>query len=186
MNIIETKRLILRTWQESDYEPMCQINQDKLVMEYFPELLDEKQTQKLISKVDKHYKDHGFTFYATELKDTHEFIGMVGLAYVEMSFTEHFTPNIEIGWRLAHKFWGKGYATEAASAVLDYAFNKINLKEVVSFTTVNNERSRRVMEKIGMTNNPSDNFDHPKIPDDHPLKRHVLYRISKDVYDKDH
>ena len=109
------------------------------------------------------------------MKSTGEFIGYVGLAVP--GFEAHFTPCVEIGWRLATPYWNLGLATEGARAVLDYAFSTVGLNEVVSFTVPANVRSRRVMEKLGLTHNPSDDFDHPRLPPDHPLRRHVLYRI---------
>ncbi|HEY2566853.1 MAG TPA: GNAT family N-acetyltransferase, partial [Candidatus Aquirickettsiella sp.] len=119
-----------------------------------------------------------FTVYAVELKSNREFIGFAGLLVV--SFEAHFTPAVEIGWRLAFRHWGNGYATEAAKAIVDFAFSTLRLKKVVSFTVENNIRSRRVMEKIGMHHNPQDDFDHPKLPKNSPLCWHVLYRLNQE------
>lgn len=124
-----------------------------------------------------HISECGFGFWAASLIETGEFIGMIGL--INVQFITHFTPAVEIGWRLAFKHWGKGYATEGAKASLTYGFNTLNLKEIVSFTTEKNIRSRHVMEKIGMHRDSKDDFDHPKLPDGHPLRKHVLYRINK-------
>lgn len=180
MKILETDRLILRTWQTEDIAPMAAINQDPKVMEYFPVLQDLEKTKQLINKFTQHFEEHGYTFYAVELKEDHTFIGFVGLSMA--SFEAHFTPAIEIGWRIASKYWGKGYATEAAQAVLHYAFTQLNLDEVVSFTVEDNTRSWRVMEKIGLRRSEADNFDHPNVDKDSPLRRHVLYRLRKDNY----
>jgi RimJ/RimL family protein N-acetyltransferase len=182
--IIETDRLILRTWQPSDLAPMNDINKDPEVMKYFPALGTLEETNVHIQKIVDHYEKHGFSLYAVALKTTGLMIGFVGLMIP--SFEAHFTPSVEIGWRLASQYWNKGYATEAAMAVLDYAFNVLGLKELVSFTVVGNIASRRVMEKIGLHHDVKDDFYHPKLSRDHPLCRHVLYRISKLGYAKQH
>ena len=179
MLILETSRLILRTWQASDFESMLEINQDPQVMEFFPSLQDFEMTQNLIHKINAHYERHGFTFYAVETKDSKDFIGMIGLAVV--GFEAHFTPAIEIGWRLSSSHWGKGLATEGAQAVLEYAFEVLGLSEIVSFTALYNEKSRRVMEKIGMSYDVSDDFNPPKLDGASPLRHHVLYRLSRSM-----
>ncbi len=182
MKILETERLILRTFEETDLDPMTAINQDPRVMEYLLGPVDRAGTQALIDKINQHDLDYGYTLYAVELKSTGEFIGFVGL--LTPNFDAHFMPNTEIGWRLSSKHWGNGYAPEAATAVLKYAFKVLELPEVVSFTVVNNQKSRRVMEKIGLQYNESDDFNHPKVPPDSPLYRHVLYRLSREDYIK--
>jgi RimJ/RimL family protein N-acetyltransferase len=179
-NMIETERLILRTWTDADIQPMYAINQDPRVMEYFPGLQDLATTKKFIEKVKKHDEQHGFSLYATVRKDHNEFIGFIGLYTV--AFEAHFTPAAEIGWRLSSKHQGHGFATEGAQAVLDAAFNVHHLPEVVSFTVQENTKSTRVMEKIGLQHDPKDDFDHPNLADDSPLKRHVLYRITQAQY----
>jgi 3-dehydroquinate dehydratase/shikimate dehydrogenase len=175
--MITTERLILRKWQSSDLGPFAAMNQDPLVMEYFPATLSIEETQAFISRIKRHFIQHGFGLWAVELKDSKEFIGFVGLSIP--TFEAHFTPCVEIGWRLGSKYWGKGFAVEAAQAVLDKAFNQYGLTDIVSFTSERNLRSIRVMEKLGMTHNPEEDFDHPKLPQDHLLARHVLYRIKK-------
>lgn len=180
MKILETARLILRTWKESDLDAMATIDQDPKVCQYLSAVGTRAGTEAGIERIKKCYEEHGFCLYAVELKSTHEMIGFVGLSIP--SFEAHFTPAIEIGWRLSSHHWGKGYATEAAWAVLHYAFLELNLNEIVSFTAVNNQVSRRVMEKIGMRRDFSGDFDHPRLRDDSPLKRHVLYRISRQEY----
>jgi len=182
MKIIETERLILRTWLDCDLEPMSKINQDPRVMEYFPGLYDFQHTKKFIEREKEAFAKLGYTLYAVELKESGEFIGFVGLSLAE--FDAHFTPATEIGWRLASAHWGKGYATEAAKAVLHYAFTELKLDEVVSFTTVNNTKSRRVMEKIGLKHNESDDFDHrhPSADSNSPPEICVLYRLTRDKY----
>lgn len=180
MIVLETKQLILRTWRDDDLEPMTAINQDPKVMEYFPSRQDMEATQSFIGRVTKHQEQHRFSLYAVELKTTGEMIGFVGLMTVP--FTAHFTPAIEIGWRLASGYWNRGYATEAAKTVLHDAFTRLNLSEVVSFTAQGNAASRRIMEKIGLQHNSEDNFKHPKLDEASPLCQHVLYRITKHDY----
>ena len=180
MNILETERLILRTWNEKDIAPMTAINQDPKVCEYLPSIGNRSTTEAMLQRFIKHFNEHHFSLYAVELKSTDEMIGFLGL--IPPSFEAHFTPAIEIGWRLASMHWNKGYATEAALAVLDYGFNQLKLNEIVSFTVPKNRASRRVMEKIGLNHNPKDDFDHPKLDEDSPLKRHVLYRLARINY----
>lgn len=179
--ILTTERLILRTWKTSDIPLMAAISSDPLVMEHFPSTQDLAATQALIDNINQHYMKFGYSLYAVEKKDTHEFIGFVGLNQPSFEIP-HFTPKslpiVEIGWRLSSKNWGKGYATEAAKAVLYYALKELKLKEIISFTVVANIKSRHVMEKIGLHHSAADDFDHPKLADNSPLKRHVLYRIS--------
>ena len=177
MIILKTKRLILRTWNEQDLDPMSAINQDPLVCEFLPKIGDRAATKAIIQRFINNYKKYGFTAYAVELKSNGEFIGFVGLLVT--SFEAHFTPAVEIAWRLDSKCWGQGYATEAAKAIIDFSFTTLKLEEVVSFTVENNIRSRRVMEKIGMHHNPHDDFDHPKLPKNSPLCPHVFYRLSR-------
>lgn len=181
MNIIQTPRLILRTFKESDFPYFVQMNQDPLVMEHFPNLISEEQTRALLDRINQHYRDHGFSLFAVELKETHQFIGFIGLLHV--GFQEHFTPAVEIGWRLDSAYWNLGFATEGAKATLDYAFNHLKLPKVVSFTATSNKRSQRIMQKIGMKHNPQDNFAHPKLPVDSPLSEHVLYTITKQEFE---
>ena len=180
MEILETERLILRTWVDEDLESMFAINQDTKVMEYFPGLQDLQMTKNFIDKVNAHFENHGYSLYAAIRKDTNEFIGFIGLLIAD--FESHFTPATEIGWRLSSSHWGKGFATEGAKAVLDYAFRVLKIPEIVSFTAAGNAKSIRVMQKIGLQHNEADDFDHPKLDDTSPLKRHVLYRLSREQY----
>lgn len=180
----ETARLILREWQDKDIEPFAAMNKDPNVREFFPNVMSLEETKASVSFIRSHFKKYGFGLWAVELKETGEFIGFVG--YSTPSFEAHFTPCVEIGWRLAKKFWGKGYATEAAKTVLHAAFVHYNLNEVVSFTAALNRPSIRVMEKIGLQHNSADDFEHPELPKNHPLARHVLYRLtSKQLEAKD-
>jgi len=173
--MVETERLRLREWRDEDLEPFARMNADPRVMEFFPSLLTPEETAAGMERAREHWARHGFGWWAAELKETGEFIGFLGLAVP--GFEAHFTPCVEIGWRLAAEQWGRGLATEGARASLRYGFEELGMKEIVSFTTVSNVRSRRVMEKIGMTRNPADDFEHPGIAEGNPLRRHVLYRI---------
>jgi RimJ/RimL family protein N-acetyltransferase len=183
--IINTPRLLLRTWRDTDLPLMAAINADNIVMEHFTNTLDKEATAQHIQRIQNHQQEHGYSLYAVELQTTNEFIGFVGLNHPAFDIP-HFTPVglpiVEIGWRLGAQHWQNGYATEAARAVIAYAFDELKLAEVISFTVVANQKSRRVMEKIGMRHNPSDDFDHPKLAVGHPLQRHVLYRLSREQY----
>ena len=174
---IRTARLSLRGWRPEDREPFAALNADPVVMEYYPSTLSRAESDTLADRIDAHFARHGFGLWAVEIPGAAPFAGYVGLA--RPRFQAHFTPCVEIGWRLARDFWGRGYASEGARAVLSLAFDGLGLEEVVSFTVPANIRSRRVMERIGMTHAPSDHFDHPLLPEGHPLRRHVLYRISR-------
>ena len=176
---VETPRLILRRWKDSDREAFAAINADSKVMEFFPSPLTTRQSNALVDKIESHFRKHGFGAFAAELRTSHVFAGFIGLNIP--SFHAHFTPCVEIGWRLGSQFWGQGLATEGAQAVLQYARTVLKLREVVSFTVPANHRSRRVMEKLEMTRDPADDFDHPQLPPGHPLRKHVLYRRRLDV-----
>ncbi len=175
--MIETARLILRTWNETDREPFARMNSDPRVMEFMPRCLNAAESSSWVDWIKDHFARHGFGLYAVELKSDGRFIGFIGVQVP--SFEAHFTPCVEIGWRLAADCWGKGLATEGASAVVRHTFDVLGLASLVSFTVPANIRSRRVMEKIGMSRSPADDFDHPKLPEGHPLRRHVLYRLAR-------
>ncbi len=175
-NELSTARLVLRRWRESDRVPFAALNADPLVMEYFPDRLTQAESDDLIAKVEAGFEMRGYGLWALEVRATSEFVGFTGLAVP--SFSAHFTPAVEVGWRLAHSAWGKGYATEAALASIAFGFQEARLDEIVSFTTAANARSRAVMERIGMTNDPADDFDHPELDELDYLRPHVLYRIS--------
>lgn len=175
--VLTTERLLLRHWRPDDREPFARMNADPRVMEHFPHPLSRQESDQLVARVDAHFLHHGFGPFALERRDSLEFIGFTGL-YVP-TFEAPFTPCVEIGWRLAPDSWGQGLATEAARAAVAYAFNVLALEELVSFTVPANQRSRRVMEKLGMERNPSEDFDHPSVAEGHPLRRHVLYRLRR-------
>jgi RimJ/RimL family protein N-acetyltransferase len=174
---ILTDRLRLRGWRDSDREPFARINRDPLVMEFFPAPLSAPESSVLFDRIESHFVQHGFGLWAAELRETAAFIGYIGLAVPR--FNAAFTPCVEIGWRLDAAWWGKGLATEGARAVARHAFHMLHLNELVSLTVPANLRSRRVMEKLGMTHDPREDFDHPMMPAGHPLRRHVLYRLKR-------
>jgi len=174
---LTTDRLLLRRWRPGDRQPFATLNADARVMEYFPRVLSQEESDAFASRIDEHFDRHGFGLWAVEIPGVVDFAGFVGLSVPR--FVAPFTPCVEIGWRLAADFWGRGLATEGAQAVVEYAFGVLGLESLVSFTVPANVRSIRVMEKIGMTRNPSEDFDHPNLPEGHPLRRHVLHRLRR-------
>ena len=174
---IRTARLLLRPWRPEDRVPFARMNADPRVMEFFPAVLSREESDARADRIEKHFQQHGFGNWAVEIPGTTSFAGFLGLGYP--GFQAHFTPAVEIGWRLAAEYWNQGYASEGARAVLDFGFTCLGLDEIVSFTVPLNLRSRRVMEKIGMAHSPQDDFDHPLLADGHPLRRHVLYRLRR-------
>ncbi len=170
---LETERLKLRAWQESDLQPFAELNADKDVMHYFPSVLTREQSDNLADKFQHLILDHGWGFWAVELKATGQFIGFTGLNTQPEQFI--FSPCVEIGWRFAKQYWHQGYATEAAKACLKFAFETLQLKEVVSFTAVHNTASEHVMQRLGMQ--AMFEFNHPALTQESPLSRHILYKI---------
>ena len=175
--MLETRRLRLREWERGDRGPFAQINADLRVMEFLPKCLTREESDAMVDRIESHFRAKGFGLYAAEHRDDPRLIGYVGLH--TPTFEAHFTPCVEIGWRLASDVWGKGLATEGALAVVQHAFENLGLDEIVSFTVPANRRSIRVMEKIGMTRDASGDFEHPHLPVGHPLRHHVLYRLRK-------
>jgi RimJ/RimL family protein N-acetyltransferase len=165
---LRTARLLLRPWRDEDVAAFDELNADPEVMEFLRVLPD------WAARARAHWETHGFGQWIVETPGTASFIGVVGLSAI--SYPAHFTPAVEIAWRLARAHWGLGYATEAARAALDYGFRELGLTEIVATTVPANRRSRQVMERLGMTRAPEDDFDHPRVPEG-PLKRHVLYRL---------
>src|SRR5262249_12885494 len=159
---LQTERLHLRRWRPGDRAPFAALNADPRVMEYFPALLSREDSDALVARIEAHFDRHGFGLWAVEIAGVTPFAGFIGLCFAR--FEAHFTPCVEIGWRLAADYWGRGFATEGARAALAFGFASLRLAEIVSFTTAGNLRSRRVMEKLGMTHQPSDDFDHPLLP----------------------
>ena len=174
---IPTDRLLLRQWRPDDCVPFAALNADPVVMEYFPSTLSRSESDAAVERIETHFAKHGFGLWAVEIPGVTPFAGFIGLSIP--AFEAHFTPCVEVGWRLAREYWGKGYATEGAEAALRFGFERVRLAEIVSFTTLANARSRRVMERIGMSCFPADDFDHPSSPVGHPMRRHVLYRLTQ-------
>jgi ribosomal-protein-alanine N-acetyltransferase len=176
-----TPRLVLRQWHNGDRAPFAALNADPLVMEHFPASLTRDQSDAMADRCARQLQRDGYGLWAVEIRASGEFIGFVGLAVP--AWESAFTPCTEVGWRLARSAWGHGYATEAANASVATAFGRLGLDEVVSFTTTRNQRSQRVMERIGMQRDPAEDFDHPRVADG-PHRRHVLYRLSRDDWDR--
>jgi len=174
---MRTERLLLRRWRADDRAPFAAMNADQRVTEFLPGPLSREESDALVARIESHFEQYGYGLWAVEIDGVAPFAGFIGLA--RPRFTAHFTPCVEIGWRLAEAHWGKGYASEGAHAVLEHGFTAFAFAEIVSFTVPANHRSRRVMERIGMTHSEADDFDHPLLPQGHPLRRHVLYRLAR-------
>jgi RimJ/RimL family protein N-acetyltransferase len=179
--MIATERLILRPWKAEDFLPYAELNADPRVREFFPSMLTREQSDGEVRFHQGNFERDGFCFFAAELIATGQFAGFIGLQTMYFAVPALPQPAVEVGWRLSHKHWGKGLATEGARGVIQYAFATLQLPEVVAITVPANLRSRHVMEKIGMTYRPKLDFDHPRIPEDHPLRAHVLYTSQKEV-----
>jgi RimJ/RimL family protein N-acetyltransferase len=178
---LRTARLHLRQWGTADRESFALMNRDPAVMQYFPDLLSRDESDGLVDRMMQ-FNERGLGLWVVEAPGVQAFAGCVGLSVPP--FEAPFTPCVEIGWRLVQQCWGRGYATETARAVLDYGFTALELDEIVAFTVPENRRSRQVMERLGMTRDPADDFDHPRLPDGHPLRAHVLYRMPADRFSK--
>lgn len=174
---LRTERLRLRSWLAADREPFARLNADPRVMQYFPSVLSSKESDALAGVIQAHIERHGWGLWAVEIPGVAEFAGFIGLSAPR--FEAHFTPCVEVGWRLGHQFWGRGYASEGATAALAFGFARLDLDEIVSMTAASNMPSRRVMERIGMARASADDFDHPMLPPGHPLRAHVLYRKAR-------
>lgn len=174
---LRTDRLRLRRWLPDDRAPFAALNADPRVVEFLPGPISREKSDLLVARIEAHFEQHGFGLWALGVPGVTPFAGFIGLSVP--AFEARFTPCVEVGWRLAAEHWGRGYATEGARAALAFAFEGLGLDEVVSFTVPENARSRRVMEKLGMTRDPADDFDHPLLPEGHPLRRHVLYRTAR-------
>lgn len=180
---LHTPRLLLRPWRDDHADAFAAMFADPAVMEFLTPVQDRAAIDAIIGRVRAHFAEHGFGWWAAELKENGAFIGFIGLSHIP--FEAHFTPAVEVGWRLASAHWGRGYATEGARASLEAGFTQLGLDEIVSITVPANARSRRVMERIGMTRDPADDFDHPRLADGDPLRRHVLYRITRARWQRD-
>jgi RimJ/RimL family protein N-acetyltransferase len=169
-------RVRLRRWHDGDRDAFAAMNCDARVMEFFRSSLSRRESDAMVDAILKHFTEHDFGLWAIEVPGVARFVGFAGLAVAR--FNAHFTPCVEIGWRLAFEHWGRGYATEAARLALGYGFSTLVLTEVVSFTTAANNRSRAVMQRLGMRHDSSEDFDYPLLPENHPLRKHVLYRLD--------
>jgi RimJ/RimL family protein N-acetyltransferase len=178
--MIITERLRLRLWRDEDLPHFAALNADRRVMQYMPRLLDRGESDAFAERIRENFVQNGFGLWAVEVIGKADFIGFTGLSIPR--FQAHFTPCVEIGWRLACDYWGQGYAAEAACAARDHGFGQLGLTEIVSFTVPANWRSRRVMEGIGMTHSPEDDFEHPLLAEGHPLRHHVLYRLRGAIH----
>ena len=173
---LRTDRLLLRRWRPTDREAFARLNADPVVMQHFVGTLSREDSDAFAGRIEKQFEERGFGLWAVEVPGVAPFVGFVGLSVP--SFEAHFMPAVEVGWRLDRPYWGRGYATEAARASLADGFERVGLTEIVSFTTPINLPSIAVMERLGMTRDPNDDFDYPGVPKGHPVRRHVLYRIA--------
>lgn len=178
---LRTSRLVLRRWRPADREPFAALNADPVVMLHFPATLTREESDAAAGRIETHFRHYGFGLWAAEIPSVTPFAGFIGLSVP--SFQAHFTPCVEVGWRLMKRHWGMGYATEGARAALRFGFERLGLEEIVSFTVPANVRSRRVMEGIGMTHSSADDFDHPLLMEGHPRRRHVLYRLRRAAWE---
>jgi RimJ/RimL family protein N-acetyltransferase len=179
---LSTTRLLLRGWRPSDLDPFADMSADPRVMEHFPSTLDRAACEAFVERVMADFAANGFGLWAVERRGDAAFLGFTGLW--RPRFDAPFMPAVEVGWRYAHAAWGHGYATEAATEALRYGFEAVGLDEILSFTTPANARSIAVMERLGMSRNPADDFDHPRVPVGHPLRRHVLYRLTRPDWER--
>jgi 3-dehydroquinate dehydratase / shikimate dehydrogenase len=180
---IQTERLILRAWKGEDLPPFAAMNADPRVREFFPNVLTAAQSDDEARCFQRRYHQEGFCLFAAELRTESTFIGFVGMQTMNFQVPFLRQPIVEVGWRLAFPFWGRGLATEGARAVVEHAFDVVHLQQIVALAVPSNFRSRNVVEKIGMRHIPELGFDHPHVPEGHPLKPHVLYQLNKQDYD---
>jgi len=173
---LRTDRLLLRRWRPSDREPFAAINADPLVMRHFPATLTRAQSDALVERIEACFEEHGYGVWAVEIPDDAPLIGFVGLLPVPPHMP--FAPAVEVGWRLGRDYWSRGIAYEAACASVDFAFERLALPCIVSFTTLANTRSRALMQRLGMTHDPREDFEHPQLAEGGPLRPHVLYRLT--------
>lgn len=174
---IATERLLLRGWRDADRAPFAAVNADPDVMRFLTKQLAREESDAFVDRITARWAERGHGLWAVERQADGAFLGFTGLAWHD--FEAPFTPAVEIGWRLGREAWGHGYATEAAIAALGWGFEVLGLDEILSWTTVDNVQSQRVMQRIGMTHDPADDFEHPQLPPGHPIRPHVLYRISR-------
>ncbi len=174
---LRTERLVLRPWRDTDRAPFAALNADPEVMRYFPAPLTRGESDAMVDAITENFATRGWGLWAVEVVDGPAFVGFVGLNVP--GFEAVFTPCVEVGWRLAKEHWSQGYASEGARAALRYGFEVVGLDQILSWTATTNAPSQAVMQRIGMTHDPGDDFDHPRMPEGHPLRRHVLYRMPR-------
>jgi RimJ/RimL family protein N-acetyltransferase len=177
---LTTERLLMRGFTDPDRAPFAAMNADPVVMEHFPRLLTRTDSDAFVDRIAAHWSECGWGLWALERRDTGEFIGFTGLWPVR--FEAAFESRIEVGWRLAVAHWGHGFATEAALAAVRFGFDVLGCSDIASFTAVGNKRSRVVMERIGMVHEPDWDFEHPAIPEGHPARPHVFYRLTAERF----
>jgi ribosomal-protein-alanine N-acetyltransferase len=177
---LSSSRLRLRPWSDADRDAFAALNADARVMEFFPSPLNRAKSDAMVDAIMRHFGEHGFGFWAIEVPRVAPFIGFTGLAAIRHPASG--APCVEVGWRLACAHWGQGYATEAARLAVEHGFGPLGLPEIIAYTAVTNRRSRAVMARLGMRYDTADDFDHPAIPMEHPLRRHVLYRLGREFY----
>jgi RimJ/RimL family protein N-acetyltransferase len=173
---LRTERLLLRPWRTEDREPFAALNADPAVMEYFPATLSRAESDARAERFDSDIRRLGYGFWAVEIPGEAPFVGFIGLDATDDGMP--FSPAVEVGWRLARAHWGHGFASEGARAALAFGFEQLGLEQIVALTAAGNQRSQRVMERLGMQRDPAEDFIHPWVPSDHPIARHVLYRID--------
>jgi RimJ/RimL family protein N-acetyltransferase len=174
---LETDRTILRPWTDSDLDPWVALNSDERVMEFFPSTYTRERAERSAALLRERLERDGYGWWVLEIKGGASFAGVIALQ--DVPFEAHFTPALEVGWRLRHDHWGRGYATEGARAALEFAFSELQRDEVVAMTAALNEPSQRVMQRLGMTRDPNGDFEHPAVAAGHPIRPHVLYRIRR-------
>jgi RimJ/RimL family protein N-acetyltransferase len=180
---LSSSRLCLRRWRDADRDAFAAMNGDARVMQFFASCLSRDESDAMVDRIEEHFGNRGFGLWAVEVPGVASFVGFAGLSVLTAPpFAARCTPCVEVGWRFAFEHWGHGYATEAGRLALGHAFEALALSEVVSFTSVVNLRSRAVMERLGMRRDPAEDFDHPRPPEVHPLRRHVLYRLDSNSY----
>ena len=177
---LSTPRLLLRPWRDGDLEAFAALNADPEVMRHFPACMGREDSDALAARIHAHFAEHGFGQWIVERRDDGAFLGVLGVQHV--GFEATFTPAVEIGWRLNRAFWRQGYALEAARAVLQYAFAQLRLTEVVAFTVPANLPSQGLMQRLGMRRDAAADFEHPRLPQGHALRPHVLFRISREQW----
>ncbi len=180
---IETERLVLRKWEERDLDGMVEMNSDPRVMEFFPAVMSREESAHMLERLIARQADLGFAFPAVEDRTSGRFLGFCGLNIPTYPKPLPFDPCVEIGWRLIPDAWGKGIAQEAARIWLGFGFETLDVTEIVSFTTETNLRSQKLMQRLGLVTDATDDFDHPMLEEGHPLLRHVLYRLTKDRFE---